>query len=341
MKAKCVVWDLDNTIWSGTLLEDSDVKINKSIIKIIKELDRRGILQSIASKNNFEDAMVKLQEFGIADYFLYPQINWSPKSESLQAIATSLNIGIDTFAFLDDQDYELAEVSYHYPKVQCWNIEQVKDKLLELDQFIPNFVTAETSQRRLLYKRDIERNENQKQFKGTNIEFLSSLKLQAFFRKATVEDLNRVEELTQRTNQLNTTGITYSYEELIKLIDNPNYLVTVAELTDLFGSYGTIGLAVISKATETWCIELFLVSCRVISRNIGSIFLNWIRNLAFEQDVKLTAAFKKTEKNRMMYLTYKMMNFLEVVNEQGEFVFLDDKKERILQPDYMEITEAF
>lgn len=109
-KIKCVVWDLDNTLWDGILTEGDDVQLRDGIIDIIKTLDERGILQSVASKNNFEDAYKKLEELGVAEYFLYPQINWNPKSEAVKKIAENINLGIDSFAFIDDSEFEREEV---------------------------------------------------------------------------------------------------------------------------------------------------------------------------------------------------------------------------------------
>ena len=96
---KCIVWDLDNTIWDGTLTESKNVKLKHYIKDIIGELDARGILNSIASKNNYGDAVEKLKEFGIYEYFLYPEINWNPKSSSIANIQKNLNIGIDTYVY--------------------------------------------------------------------------------------------------------------------------------------------------------------------------------------------------------------------------------------------------
>src|SRR6476660_9275799 len=91
---KVVVWDLDNTVWDGVLLEDESVALFPGIEALIKELDRRGILQSIASKNDHNTALAKLTELGIAEYFIYPQINWNAKSLAVGAIATDINVGI-------------------------------------------------------------------------------------------------------------------------------------------------------------------------------------------------------------------------------------------------------
>src|SRR3989338_8814279 len=92
---KCVVWDLDNTIWEGVLLEDENVRIKNNLTEIIKTLDSRGILQSIASKNNHDIALQKLKEFGLNEYFIYPQINWNSKVQSIKNIADAINVGLD------------------------------------------------------------------------------------------------------------------------------------------------------------------------------------------------------------------------------------------------------
>ena len=93
---KCVVWDLDNTLWEGILLEDQEVKLNPGIEKVLSALDDRGILHSIASKNEYDDAMEKLREFELDQFFLYPEIHWNPKSSSIGKIQKNLNIGMDT-----------------------------------------------------------------------------------------------------------------------------------------------------------------------------------------------------------------------------------------------------
>ena len=112
-KIKCVVWDLDNTLWEGILQEGDNIVLKEEAAAVIKELDKRGILQSVSSKNDYESAKEKLEEFGLWEYFIYPQINWNPKSEAIETIAKSINIGIDTLAFVDDQEFEREEVSYY------------------------------------------------------------------------------------------------------------------------------------------------------------------------------------------------------------------------------------
>ena len=110
-KIKCVVWDLDNTMWNGILLESEEVALGPHVLELLRYFDERGVLLSIASKNDEPSAWRRLEELGIANYFLYPQINWMPKSENIKVIAEQLNIGLDTFAFIDDNPFELEEVS--------------------------------------------------------------------------------------------------------------------------------------------------------------------------------------------------------------------------------------
>lgn len=109
---KCLVWDLDNTLWQGILIEDGPqkVRVRTEVVDIIKEADERGILNSIASKNNHEEAMSVLRAYGLEEFFLYPQIRWQPKSKSLLEIARLLNIGVDSLALVDDQVFEREEV---------------------------------------------------------------------------------------------------------------------------------------------------------------------------------------------------------------------------------------
>src|SRR5437773_2649981 len=124
-KIKCVVWDLDNTLWNGTLLEGDDVRLRDRVEEIIQALDARGILHSIASRNHAETALARLRELGLEEYFLYPQINWGSKAACIRAIGESLNIGLDTICFIDDQPFEIEEVKATLPQVLCLDDSQL------------------------------------------------------------------------------------------------------------------------------------------------------------------------------------------------------------------------
>jgi len=307
---KCVVWDLDNTIWHGILSENDQLQLRENIEHTIKTLDQRGILQSISSKNNHEDGMSMLERYGLDQYFLYPQINWGNKSESVKKIKEKLNIGFDAIAFVDDQPFERDEVSFEHQEVKCYDVDVI-DNMLGLPEFHPKFITEESAQRRQMYLQDDLRNQEEKET-GNNKKFLESLDMEFIISPATVYDLQRVEELTVRTNQLNATGYTYSYEELEAFLSSPNHKLFVAELIDKYGSYGKIGVVLIESKGETWTLKLLLMSCRVMSRGVGTVLLHFVINLARENDKKLFAEFLPTDRNRLMYVTYKFAGFTEV-----------------------------
>jgi len=199
---KCVVWDLDNTVWDGILLEDTEVRLRPHVVDILKTLDERGILHSIASRNDYDTALAKLQEFGIEEYFLYPQINWNSKAASIAQIAKDINIGLDAIAFVDDQPFEREEVAFSHDKILCIDSAEL-DSLVDRPELNPRFITEDSKQRRLMYLADIRRNREEEEFVGPKEEFLATLGMIFTIAPCREEDLKRAEELTVRTNQLN------------------------------------------------------------------------------------------------------------------------------------------
>lgn len=333
---KCVVWDLDNTLWNGVLLENDCVFLRNQVVNIIKTLDSRGILQSIASKNDYARAMEQLQDFGLHEYFLYPQINWNSKSSSIQEIVKLLNIGIDTFAFIDDQLFELEEVNFSLSEVLCINTAEL-EYLLDMPEMNPLFITEDSKLRRLMYISDIERNHSEKEFIGTQSEFLATLNMSFTISYAQEEDLQRAEELTVRTNQLNTTGYTYSYDELNHFRESDKHKLLIASLDDKYGSYGKIGLALIECQEFVWTIKLMLMSCRVMSRGVGTIMLNYMMTLAKNNNVLLRSEFVSNNRNRMMYVSYKFAGFQEI-EKRGDLIILENELTRIQPfPKYVKV----
>ncbi|UED82972.1 HAD-IIIC family phosphatase [Streptomyces profundus] len=313
-KIKCVVWDLDNTVWDGVLLEDRDVRVRPGVVAHIRRLDAMGVLHSVASRNDPEAALAALERVGLAEFFLFPRISWNPKSQAIQEIATKLNLGLDAFAFVDDQEFELAEVGHALPQVTRVNAESIDEALLR-PEFRPRFVTDESALRRAMYQGQLVRDERQAEFVGTDEDFLASLDMTFEIARARREDLQRAEELTVRTNQLNSTGVTYSYEALDELRSSPDHLLLVASLTDRFGSYGKIGLALVERGTPDWRLNMLLMSCRVLSRGVGSVLLGHVMGLAKEAGAGLRADFVETGRNRMMQITYAFSGFREVARD--------------------------
>ncbi|MWV44653.1 HAD-IIIC family phosphatase [Paenibacillus sp. HJL G12] len=336
-KVKCVVWDLDQTIWDGILLEDKRVTLRGEVLEVIRKLDERGILQSIASKNDADAAMAKLEELGIQEYFLYPQISWGSKSEAIKNIASLININPNTIAFIDDQPFEREEVEFSLPQVRCIAAEDM-NLILERADMTPRFITEDSQLRRSMYMTDRVRKEEEQHFSGTKEEFLATLNMVFGIYPAGEGDLQRAEELTLRTHQLNATGYTYSYQELDEFRKSDRHRLWVSELEDKYGTYGKIGIALVECSEEVWTLKLLLMSCRVMSRGVGSIMLNFIMNEAHKSGCKLWAEFVENSVNRMMYITYKFAGFQEV-GKNGDILILENDLTSIQPfPDYVKVT---
>jgi FkbH-like protein len=336
-KIKCVVWDLDNTLWKGVLLENNHVSLRDNIVDIIKTLDQRGILQSIASKNEYNHAMAKIKEFGLDEFFLYPQIHWNTKVTSLSKIAESLNIGIDSIAFIDDQPFELEEVAFSLPDVLCIHAAHI-DKLPDMPEMNPRFITDDSKHRRQMYVSAFKRDKIENEFEGPKEEFLATLGMKLTIAKAKKEDLKRAEELTVRTHQLNTTGYTYSYEELNGFLASDSHLLFVSSLEDKYGTYGTIGLTLIECHEKIWNIKLLIMSCRVMSRGVGTTMIDFIRKEAKKRGVRLIAELIPTDRNRAMYMTYKFSHFKEIEKTEGRVIFENDYT---TVPDFLDYMTVF
>ncbi|WP_327004485.1 HAD-IIIC family phosphatase [Dactylosporangium sp. NBC_01737] len=338
---KCVVWDLDDTVWSGILAEGGGAELRPRLAEILTALDERGVLHSIASKNEPQRAMARLRELGVADYFLYPQISWQPKSELVQAIAKALNIGLDTLLFVDDSPFERAEVAHVCPQVRCVDAADLHE-LLALPG-LAAAVTPESRNRRLMYRQEETRRAYEETFEGPRNDFLATLGMRLTIAPATVDDLLRAAELSQRTHQLNTTGLTFSADELAALLPRADQALLTMSLEDRFGSYGTIGIVLLGLDDNEWRIRLFLMSCRVMGRNIGGAVLAYLAQQASTHGRILTADFLPNDVNRPMYMVYRLAGFVETGDGgSGELV----RRLRLRPgagpavPPYVELTAA-
>lgn len=335
-KIKCLIWDLDNTLWNGTLLAGDQVTLRQDVVNIIETLESRGIMQSIASRNDFNSAMDKLKDFKLDDYFIYPQINWNTKASSIKKIQEMINIGLNSIAFIDDQVAEREEVKFSYPEVLTIDAQDL-NQLLDMPEFTPDLITNDSKQRRLMYLSDIERKKREEEFVGPKEDFLASLDMVFTISEASKEDLKRAEELTVRTNQLNTTGKLYSYDDLNYFLQSPDHKLLISSLWDKFGTYGKIGLALIETHYSVWTIELLLMSCRVISRGVGTIMINHIRREAKRHDVRLRSEMICNEHNRMMYMTYKFTDFHEKKRNCNHIIFENDLSKIPDHPEYIKV----
>jgi FkbH-like protein len=315
-KCKCVVWDLDNSIWEGVLIEDGleGIRLREGIVEVIVALDQRGILQSVASKNNVSDAEAALKRFGIDEYFLYPQINWSPKSQSIATIAQALNIGLDTFTFVDDQEFEREEVATALPQVRVVDVRQVATMIAGLEFQVP--ITEESRMRRLMYRQEEKRNALQASYQGDYLGFLRSNQMQVRLSRLTEENMQRVYELAQRTNQMNFSGNRYSIEELRRIAQDRELETYVLRCSDRFGTYGIVGFGLVNIA-EPRLLDL-MFSCRVQEKRVEHGFIAWLlKQYREKRDCDFFANYRKTKKNGPSGAVFEELGFEAVSFDQG------------------------
>jgi FkbH-like protein len=325
-KVKCVVWDLDNTLWDGILVEDGADKLTlkPGIRRVIEEFDQRGILQSIASKNNSDEALAVLKKFEIDEYFLSPQISWRPKSDAVQAIARELNIGIDSLLFVDDSEFELQQVSAALPDVRTIDARRYME-ITDLEECqVP--VTEESRNRRKMYRVETQRRDAAESFADDYLAFLRHCEIRLNIRPMIEENLQRVHELTQRTNQMNFSGNRYD-RSVLKQILSTSYLDTyVLDVEDRFGTYGVVGFCIVDNRVPLMTDLMF--SCRIQSKRVEHAFLAYlIRKYVAQTGKDFWANYRKTPRNAPSGQVFSDLGMEESENQGGvsRLVFLKDR----------------
>lgn len=317
---KCVVWDLDNTLWEGILVENDEVRLRSGLRELLQHLDSRGILLSVVSKNDEVSAMGKLQELGLSECFLYPQINWMPKSQNIKTIAERLNIGLDTFAFVDDNPFELEEVSHALPTVTCIHVGEMAR--LRQDARFQGSDSAEAKQRRWFYREAITREHKQSEFADDYLGFLAYCEIKLDVHPYREEDLTRVSELVQRTNQLNFSGRKYTGEQLAEVLRNPELDKYVLKCSDRYGDYGTVGFSLVRPLAEELRVEDFMLSCRVQGKMIEQAFFAHLQEHHNSgQAARLTINFQETARNKPAQQVLQQLHFRQ--NGAGNGLWLD------------------
>jgi FkbH-like protein len=326
-KIKCIVWDLDHTMWTGILVEDGQEKLTlkPGIGEILRDLDARGILHSIASKNNHEEAMRALRQFGLEEYFLCPQISWQPKSEAIATIAQQLNIGRDTLLFVDDSAFERDQVAAVHPEVRTLDALEYQSIPQMKECLVP--VTAESRERRRMYQVEAARNDVAQGFGDDYLAFLRHCGMQLVLTPMTGENLDRVHELTQRTNQMNFSGTRYDREVLKAILAIPAVDTYVLSCEDRFGSYGIVGFSLVDTREPRMTDLMF--SCRVQSKRVEHAFLTHIlRRYIAETGKDFMANYRKTPRNAPSGRVFEDVGMEELETADGvtSLIFPRDKE---------------
>nr|WP_274528539.1 HAD-IIIC family phosphatase [Paenibacillus piscarius] len=337
---KCIVWDLDNTILDGVLIEDSSVKLRDGIKDILELIHEKKVLQTIVSKNDKNQALSRLKDLDIIDYFIYPQINWNPKSKSIKRIIDNLHFKAEDVLFLDDQLYELDEVQNTYEDVKTFpsgNLTDMKEYIMVLlAELNPN-----TIDRIDLYRLEEKRLMDRERYFVTNKDFLLSCQMQVSISRARYNHIERIRELITRTNQLNLNKRDYSDNDLKWMIDSEQYGVLLADVKDRYGSYDVSGVLILNY-TEGFIVELLIVSCRLLGKGVANALLDYGVQLAIRgQHNRIYVKYKKTPYNRPFLYLLLQCGFKK--QEDSMFdpnFYLDLRPDSRLLPDWITIVHS-
>ena len=312
-RKKCVVVDLDNTLWDGIIRDDgiAGIRVYHNRLVILSLLAKRGILLAIASKNDASsESAVKKILGSYWDMFVVKKINWNDKAQSLHEIASELNIGTNSLAFFDDNPFERAQIEQFLPEVQVYPDTEIVNSLNLLEFEPVGKLTQESDKRGQMYRQQMKRDVAKQDFQFDKVGFLKNSKIEAWFREAKEENLGRVTELILRTNQLNATTKRYSNEEIIAFYNSKTHKIYVVDLWDSYGEYGLIGVALIELEKERWVADILTFSCRAMGKSVEQAFLSYI--MAESQKSKASALigkYKQTSRNDAIEKIFKEVGF--------------------------------
>ena len=314
---KCLVIDLDNTIWGGIVGEDGFDKIRlgpqppgnafMEFQKYLKALSQRGIILAINSKNNFDDAIQVIREHPFMILregdFSCMKINWNDKASNMLEISEELNIGLSSFVFFDDDPINRELIRKNMPEITTPDLPHDPSLYSEIIQSLDDFstfqITSEDTNRGQMYLEQKQRTKSQNSSSDIS-EFLKTLNLEIEIKKANSFTIPRISQLTLKTNQFNLTTKRYHEDQIKKFSEDENILIGCAQIKDKFGDNGITGVFIVEKTNSNeWLLDTFLLSCRVMGREAEKAILYFIINEAKDNNIKrLKAKFIPTEKNK-------------------------------------------
>jgi FkbH-like protein len=361
---KCVVLDLDNTLWGGIIGEDSVEGVvlgeegpGMAFAEFQEELlnlTRKGILLAICSKNNEEDALLMFRQHPSMrlkeEHFAARRINWQDKVQNLRELAEQLNLGLDSLIFIDDNPAERGSVRNGLPEVIVpdWpeDPSHYKAALLALARqyLMKTSLTSEDQARTLMYRSESER--KSLLAAGGNIEdFYRALEMKATIGLADSFSLPRIAQLTQKTNQFNLTTRRYSEADIRAFSDDPRRMVLRISVADRFADNGLVGVLIFKECSPcVWEIDTFLLSCRVIGRKVENAFLAYAcQRLAERGAAELIGVYSPTKKNTVCARVYQDLGFERIEEDDSRGIMrwrLSLQGAAILIPDWIVIEST-
>lgn len=335
---KVLALDLDNTLWGGVIGDDGIEGIligpdhpkgqaYAELQKYCKQLRQIGVVLVINSKNELESAITGLHHpDGILkqEDFVNIKANWNSKDQNLNSISEELNLGIDSFVFVDDNPVERDIISVQLPEVEVpiWeNPEAVIPILDRSGYFEVTLLSSEDMQKTEMYHAKMSANKIASTFANYG-EYLDNLQMSATIYDFKAIFVERIAQLTNKTNQFNLTTLRCSEEDIKAMQGNPNYICLCGHLTDKFGNNGLVTVVAGEILSSELHIRLWLMSCRVLKRDMEVAMMNVLVKKAQKKGVKkIIGYYYPTKKNGMVKNFFEMMGFQLVMNDNENTVW--------------------
>lgn len=359
---KLLAIDCDNTLWKGILGEDgvADIAMDENTFTgqpfasahyRAKGLGKKGVLVALSSKNNSEDVQHVLDTHKAVvlkeDLLVAQKVNWEAKGENLKELAKELNIGIDSFVFIDDSDFEVQLMKDQLPAVKTIQVPKNSvNYYIEQQRWSNQFVQLNQSKEDVKkleqYKQNVSRANAEKKyddFEG----FLQSLNLKLTIYRNDKEIIPRIAQMTQKTNQFNLTTKRYTELQIEQMTTSSGFDCIAFGVEDKFGDSGITGLCIINyENAKHATIDTLLMSCRILGRKIEYKFLEEILSLAFNKVDVLDSSYVRTNKNAQVAEFYKSIGF--TVEESSESKTTYSMKKATFEPskkyNYITLTYA-
>ncbi len=327
---KLLILDCDNTLWRGIIGEDGieGIKLSPEDFpgnifwqaqQTFLSLQKRGVLLALCSKNDAGsvDEVLLKHEFCVLkdEHFVAKKVNWNPKPENIRALAKELDLGLDSFLFLDDSNFECNAVRSELPEVLVFQVPiKISDYPVLLNEISDLFPLDEVSDDKTQkYKlRALAKEEEGKHFSYED--YLRSLETKVIVRKNEREKIKRIAELTQKTNQFNVTTRRYSEQQIAAFMGSADSSVYSFHVSDKFGDSGLVGVCIVCKSDDFVLIDTFLMSCRVIGREVEIAAWDEIRRDLGAK--KIQAEFIPTTKNSLVESFFDKLGF-QVIFQEG------------------------
>ena len=352
LSKKCIVLDLDNTLWGGVIGEDgfNGIMLGPEppgntyveFQRVLLSLFQRGIILAINSKNNKDDVLKVIEEHPYMilkkEHFASMRINWNDKVSNIKEIANELNISADSMVFFDDDPVNREFMKLNMPQILTVDLpldsSQYVQTIKQMNEFDVLNITAEDITRGKMYVEQEKRN-NLEQATPNLESFLKNLELKILIKNSNEFTIPRISQLTLKTNQFNLTTKRYQESDIKKISDNDKYIIGCVQVEDKFGDNGITGVFIVNKTnSKEWFIETFLLSCRVMGREVEKAILGHIINCAKEDNVELIKTqFISSQKNKPIEDFLPNCGF----KKDGDYWYYSLKTPFII-PTYLEVS---